>query len=152
MLSDERLVQARPPLPRRPHLWLAHALRLHPHPHLQQPHHHGVKQVCRQYIHPTFTFSLSVRQCFQSFFTKWKFTIVLPIRASMQSATNTVLLGMAACDLATIIIPAPWYHNRTSSSTSSWYQTICLNISIYNVDSTSSSYSDAVSKLNDDIL
>ena len=34
-------------------------------------------------------------------------------RASMQSATNTVLLGMAACDLATIIIPAPWYHNRT---------------------------------------
>ena len=52
-------------------------------------------------------------------------------RASMQSATNTVLLGMAACDLATIIIPAPWYHNRTSSSTSSWYQTICLDISIY---------------------
>ena len=53
LLSDERLVQARPPLPRRPHLWLAHALRLHPHPHLQQPHHHGVKQVCRHYI--TFT-------------------------------------------------------------------------------------------------
>ena len=30
-------------------------------------------------------------------------------RASMQSPTNTVLLGMAACDLATIILPAPWY-------------------------------------------
>ena len=27
----------------------------------------------------------------------------------MKSATNTVLTGMAACDLVTIILPAPWY-------------------------------------------
>ena len=27
---------------------------------------------------------------------------------AMRSATNTVLLGMAVCDLVTIILPAPW--------------------------------------------
>ena len=34
--------------------------------------------------------------------------IMVLSRASMQSPTNTVLLGMAACDLVTIIVPAPW--------------------------------------------
>ena len=27
----------------------------------------------------------------------------------MRSATNTVLVGMAACDLVTIILPSPWH-------------------------------------------
>ena len=27
----------------------------------------------------------------------------------MRSATNTVLVGMAACDLVTIVLPAPWH-------------------------------------------
>ena len=30
-------------------------------------------------------------------------------RPSMRSATNTVLVGMAACDLVTIVLPAPWH-------------------------------------------
>ena len=32
----------------------------------------------------------------------------IPFRPCMKSATNTVLMGMAACDLVTIILPAPW--------------------------------------------
>jgi len=35
--------------------------------------------------------------------------ILVLTRPSMKSATNTVLTGMAACDLVTIILPAPWY-------------------------------------------
>lgn len=35
--------------------------------------------------------------------------ILVLTRPCMKSATNTVLMGMAACDLVTIILPAPWY-------------------------------------------
>ena len=38
----------------------------------------------------------------------------------MVSPTNTVLLGMAACDLATIIIPAPWSVLTSSSAVSTF--------------------------------
>jgi hypothetical protein len=35
--------------------------------------------------------------------------IVVLSRPAMASPTNTVLLGMAICDLLTVIFPAPWY-------------------------------------------
>ena len=37
-----------------------------------------------------------------------KYETAIPFRPCMKSATNTVLMGMAACDLVTIILPAPW--------------------------------------------
>ena len=35
--------------------------------------------------------------------------MIISIRPTMSSATNTVLLGMAVCDLLTISLPAPFY-------------------------------------------
>ena len=90
-------------LPGGAYLRLAHAVRLHPHSHLEQPDHHGPQQVRSQeyknqqlliQIMITMVLSRWVVCIYQKSEIQIRTDIIFLLpRASMQSATNTVLLG-----------------------------------------------------------
>jgi neuromedin U receptor 1 len=54
--------------------------------------------------------------------------LLINIRPSMVSSTNTILLAMASCDLLTIACPAPWYiytYSMDGHTTMKWTKISC---------------------------
>ena len=60
--------------------------------------------------------------------------LLIIIRPSMASSTNTILLAMASCDLLTIACPAPWYiytYSMDGHTTMEWTQISCYFFELF---------------------